>query len=222
MHRHALVAGATGLVGRRLVQLLLDDADTTSVIALTRRPLAIPHPKLVEAVIDFENLRDFVLPPVDDYYCCLGTTIGQAGSEQAFRDVDLVYPVTLAHMALAAGATRCVVVSAMGADPRSRVFYDRVKGELEAELARLPFVTNVAVRPSLLVGERAEFRAGERVALALLRPLSPLLPARYRPVSADVVARAMLVCAKSAQPGRTIVLSDALAKLAAEGNRGAR
>jgi uncharacterized protein YbjT (DUF2867 family) len=222
MHRHALVAGATGLVGRRLVQLLLDDADTTSVIALTRRPLAIPHPKLVEAVIDFDHLGDFVLPAVDDYYCCLGTTIRKAGSEEAFRDVDLVYPVRLAHMALAAGATRCFVVSAMGADPRSRVMYNRVKGELEAELARLPFVTNVVVRPSLLVGERAEFRAGERAALALLRPLSPLLPARYRPVSADVVARAILVCAKSAHPGRTIVLSDALPRLAAEGRRMAR
>ena len=220
MHRHAFVAGATGLVGRRLVHLLLDDADTSSVIALTRRPLAIPHPKLVEAVIDFDHLRDFVLPPVDDYYCCLGTTIKQAGSKEAFRDVDLVYPVTLARMALAAGATRCFVVSAMGADPRSRVFYNRVKGELEAELARLPFVTNVVVRPSLLVGARAEFRAGERVALALLRPLSPLLPARYRPVSANVVARALLVCAKSAMPGRTVVESDALARLVAEGHRG--
>ena len=97
--------------------------------------------------------------------------------------------------------------------------YNRVKGEFEAELARLPFVTNVVVRPSLLVGERAEFRAGERAALALLRPLSPLLPARYRPVSADVVARAILVCAKSAQPGRTIVESDALPRLAAEERR---
>lgn len=170
MRRHALVAGATGLVGHSLVQLLLDDADTMSVVALTRRPLAIPHPKLVEAEVDFAHLSDCVLPEVDDYYCCLGTTIRQAGSRDAFREVDLEYAVTIARMALAAGATRCYVVSALGANPSSRVFYNRVKGEVEVELGRLPFRTVVAFRPSLLMGERTHGRAGERAALAVARP----------------------------------------------------
>jgi uncharacterized protein YbjT (DUF2867 family) len=217
MRRHALVAGSTGLVGRRLLQCLLDDAAFESVVALTRRPLAIPHPKLVEALIDFEHLPEFALPAIDDYFCCLGTTIRKAGSQQAFREVDLVYPLELARMALAAGATRCFLVSAMGADPHSRVFYSRVKGELEAELARLSFGTLVVLRPSLLDGPREEFRLGERAALAVLRPLAALLPARHRPVSADVVAHALVGAAHLAPPGRTILESDVLPRLAAEG-----
>ncbi len=120
-------------------------------------------------------------------------------------------------MALAAGATRCYLVSAMGADPSSRVFYNRTKGEVEAEIGRLPFRTVVAFRPSLLAGDRAEFRSGERAALAVLRPLAPVLPARWRPVSAVVVARAMLACAKTDSPGRFVVESDAIVRLAAAG-----
>ena len=215
MRRRALVAGPTGLVGRALVQQLLDDPDVTEVVAVARRPLAIPHPKLTEAVVDFDHLQDLAAPPVDDYYCCLGTTIRQAGSQEAFRTVDLVYAVTLAHLALAAGATRCFVVSAMGANPASHVFYSRVKGELEAELARLPFRTVVALRPSLLDGPRSEFRPGERAALALMKPLRPLVPARYRAVPAAMVAKALLAASRSAAEGRFVVESDAIERLAA-------
>jgi uncharacterized protein YbjT (DUF2867 family) len=220
MHRRALVAGPTGLVGRKLVQLLLDDSNVTEVVALARRPLAIPHPKLTEAVVDFGHLQDIAAPPVDDYFCCLGTTIRQAGSREAFRTVDLVYPVTIAHVALAAGATRCVFVSAMGANPASRVFYSRVKGELEAELSRLPFGTVVALRPSLLAGAREEFRLGERAALALMAPLARLVPAKYRAIDAAVVARAMVAASRSPSAGRFIVESDAIPRLAAGAHGG--
>jgi uncharacterized protein YbjT (DUF2867 family) len=216
MHRIALVAGATGLVGRHLLSLLLDDRDVAEVVTLTRRPLATPHPKLQQGVVDFDQLASFVLPPVDDFYCCLGTTIAQAGSQQAFRQVDLVHPLTIARMALAAGAARCLFVSAMGANARSRVFYNRVKGEAEEELARLPFQSVFAFRPSLLAGERTEFRTGERVALALAQPLSFLLPAKYRPVAAADVARAMQACAKSGEVGRFVVLSDEIRRIAAD------
>ncbi len=215
MSRIALIAGATGLVGRHLLQLLLDDAEVASVVALVRRALPIPHPKLEQARVDFGQLAEFALPPIDDYFCCLGTTIRQAGSREAFRQVDLVYPVSIAKMALAAGATRCVFISAVGADPRSRVFYSRTKGELEAELARLPFRTVVAVRPSLLAGERAEFRAGERLALMAMQPFAPLIPARYRPIDAMTVARAMLACARRGE-GRFIVESDELHRIVAQ------
>jgi len=215
MRRQALLAGATGFVGRHLLQFLLDDADVENVVALTRRPLEIPHPKLTEALVDFAHLQDFALPPVDDYFCCLGTTIGRAGSRDAFREVDLVYPVTIARMALAAGATRCFFVSAMGANPASRVFYNRIKGELEAEMARLPFRTVAALRPSLLAGDRTEFRAGERIALAAMRPLSVLIPAKYRPIEGAAVARALLACLRSDAEGRFVVESDAIARLAA-------
>lgn len=214
MQRRALVAGPTGLVGREVVLRLLDDPETIEVVAITRRPLAIPHPKLTEAVVDFAQLQDIASPPVDDYYCCLGTTLRQAGSEAAFRDVDLVYPVALARVALAAGATRCFLVSAMGANPASRVFYSRVKGEVEAELSRLPFRTVVVLRPSLLAGERAEFRMGERAALALMRPLRALVPARYRAIPAATVARALVAASRSPAPGRFVVESDAIARLA--------
>jgi uncharacterized protein YbjT (DUF2867 family) len=215
MQRRVIVAGPTGLVGRELVQLLLDEPEVTEVVALTRRPLAIPHPKLTEALVDFEHLQDIVSPAVDDYFCCLGTTLRQAGSQEAFRTVDLVYPVTIAHVALAAGATRCFFVSAMGASPASRVFYSRVKGELEAELARLPFRTVVAIRPSLLMGEREEFRMGERAALAVMRPLAALVPAKYRAVAARTVARALVAAAHAGGAGRYVVESDAIERLAA-------
>ena len=214
MHRIALLAGATGLVGRHLLSLLLDDSDVADVVVLTRRPLATPHPKLQQGVVDFDQLASFVLPPVDDFYCCLGTTIGKAGSEEAFRKVDLLYPLAIAGMALAAGATRCLFVSAMGANARSRVFYNRIKGEAEDGLARLPFQTVFAFRPSLLAGDRTEFRAGERAALALAQPLSFLLPAKYRPVAAADVARAMQACAKSGKVGRFVVLSDEIRRIA--------
>ncbi|MCC7328400.1 MAG: hypothetical protein IT521_16505 [Burkholderiales bacterium] len=119
------------MVGGHLLQMLLDDPAVADVVALTRRPLAIPHPKLVPAVVDFAALAGAALPQVDDFFCCLGTTMARAGSRQAFREVDLVLPLAIAEMALAAGATRCLYVSSMGADPNSRAFYSRVKGELE-------------------------------------------------------------------------------------------
>ena len=208
MGRSVLIAGATGLVGRRLLSCLLDDPDVGSVVALTRRPLSLPHPKLHEAVVDFAAVADFALPAVDDYFCCLGTTMKAAGSQAAFRAVDFQLPLTIARMALAAGATRCFVVSALGADPRSNVFYTRVKGELEAALGALPFTTVVAFRPSLLDGPRTETRLGERVGLALARPLGFALPARYRPIDAAVVARAMLAWSHRDVAGRRAVESE--------------
>jgi uncharacterized protein YbjT (DUF2867 family) len=214
MHRIALLAGATGLVGRELLPLLLDDSEIAEVLVVSRRPVATPHPKLEQGIIAFDQLHNFVLPPVDDFYCCLGTTIRRAGSREAFREVDLVYPVTIARMALAAGATRCFFVSAMGADPQSRVFYNRIKGELERELMRLELRTVYAFRPSLLAGRREEFRAGERLALAFARPLSLLLPPKLRPVAAADVARAMHACGRRTAIGRFVILSDEIRRIA--------
>lgn len=208
MSRSVLIAGATGLVGHQLLSCLLDDADVGSVVALTRRPLSLPHPKLHQGVVDFAHVADFALPAVEDYFCCLGTTMKAAGSQAAFRAVDFQLPLTLARMALAAGATRCFVVSALGADPRSTVFYNRVKGDLEAALGALPFATVIAFRPSLLAGQRKETRLGERIGLALARPLGFALPARYRPIGADTVARAMLAWSHRDVAGRRAVESE--------------
>jgi uncharacterized protein YbjT (DUF2867 family) len=216
MRRIALLAGATGLVGRELLPLLLDDGDTEEVVVLSRRPLATPHPKLQQGVIAFDQLQNFVLPPVDDFYCCLGTTMREAGSHEAFREVDLVYPVTIARMALAAGATRCLFVSAIGADRQSRVFYNQVKGELEHELMRLELRTVYAFRPSLLAGKRTQLRLGERAALALAFPVSFLLPPRIRPIAAADVARAMHACGKRSAAGRFVIQSDEIREIAAK------
>ena len=214
MRRIALLAGATGLVGRELLPLLLDDGDIEEVVVLSRRPLATPHPKLQQGIVAFDQLRNFVLPPVDDFYCCLGTTMREAGSREAFREVDLVYPVTIARMALAAGATRCLVVSAMGADRNSRVFYNRIKGELEEELTRLELRTVYVFRPSLLAGQRSQVRIGERLALAFALPLSFLLPPRIRPIAAADVARAMHACGKRSAAGRFVIPSDEIRQIA--------
>jgi len=221
MRRTALLAGATGLVGGELLALLLDDADVVQVVTLTRREMDTPHPKLVQGVVAFGRLDHYGLPPVDDYYCCLGTTMRDAGSQQAFREVDLVYPVKIARLALDAGATRCVHVSAMGADAGSRVFYNRVKGEAESALARMPFEAVYAMRPSLLAGERTRFRAAERIALALSRPVSRLLPESLRPIAAGDVARAMHACAKRTASGRFVIPSDEIRRIAREALRSA-
>jgi uncharacterized protein YbjT (DUF2867 family) len=217
MRRIALLAGATGLVGRELLPLLLDDGDIAEVLVLARRAIPTPHPKLQQGIVAFDQLQDFVLPQVDDFYCCLGTTIRAAGSQQAFRDVDLVYPLTIARMAIAAGATRCFFVSAMGADETSRVFYNRVKGEAERELMRVEMRTVYAFRPSLLAGRRTEFRPGERVALAFARPLAFLLPARLRPIAAADVARAMHTCGRRDAVGRFVIESDEIRRIAEKG-----
>lgn len=216
MHRTALLAGATGLVGRALLSLLLDDGDVAEVVVLTRRPIATPHPKLLQGIVPFDKLECFALPSIDDFYCCLGTTIERAGSERAFREVDVVYPTTIAQMALAAGASQCLFVSAMGANTQSRIFYNRTKGELEEKLAGLPFESVYAFRPSLLAGHRQEIRVGERLAIAVARPLSFLIPLRFRPVAATDVARAMQMCAKRGGAGRFVIPSDEIRRIAAQ------
>ena len=209
--RSALLFGASGLVGARLLALLLESGHYARVHALVRRPLAAVHPRLRVHVVDFDGiggLPDF--PAVDDVYCCLGTTIRAAGSRPAFRRVDHDYVVATARAAREHGARRLAVVSALGADGRSPVFYNRTKGEMEAAVSALGYDSVTILRPSLLAGERAERRAGERLALALSRPLAPLIPRRYRPIDAGAVARAMVHFVLDAAPGVHRVESDRL------------
>jgi len=168
------------------------------------------HAKLREHVVDFGKLEGFAWPAVDDVYCCLGTTIRTAGSRTAFRAVDHDYPLAVARGTRAAGARQCLFVSAMGADAHSSVFYSRVKGELEAAIAALAFPAAIAFRPSLLAGDRAEHRLGERLALALLQPLRGLVPAKYRPVADTAVAHAMRDYAGRGLAGFHVVPSDVI------------
>ncbi len=217
MRRIALLAGATGLVGRELLPLLLDDSEIAEVVVLSRRAIATPHPKLQQGIVAFDQLHNFVLPPVDDFYCCLGTTIRQAGSREAFREVDLVYPVTIARMALAAGATRCLFVSAMGADVQSRVFYNRIKGELERDLMRLELRDRLRVpavaarRQSRGIPRRrsaSRWRSRGRCRSCFRRPSGP--------IAAADVACAMHACGRRTAIGRFVILSDEIRRIAAK------
>ena len=192
--RTALVAGATGLVGREILQGLLTDDSVAAVHVLARRPLGLRHPKLTTQVVDFAALP--ALPPVDEVYLALGTTIKVAGSQAAFRAVDHDANLAVATAARAAGAARLGLVSAMGADGGSSIFYNRVKGELEAHLGGLGYAALVIARPSLLVGDRASLgqpaRPGEQWGHTVGRWLRPLTPANYRPILARDVAHALL------------------------------
>jgi uncharacterized protein YbjT (DUF2867 family) len=211
-----LVAGGSGLIGRALLAQLLE-AEQATVHALLRRevPDLPASPRLTRQVIDFAAPDH--LPRADELYIALGTTIKVAGSKAAFRAVDFDAVVNLARAARAAGVVRCAVVSALGADPASNVFYNRVKGEMEQALRALHFERLVIARPSLLAGARAALgqppRLGERLALGLLAPVARLIPASVRPIDAAVVARAMRLALRGDGPALQLIESGALQTL---------
>ena len=214
----ALLAGATGLVGGQCLEQLLETPDYDRVIALTRRPLATRHAKLDQRLIDFDELgrEGTDCPAADDVFCCLGTTMKRAGSEAAFRQVDFVYVVSLAGQALARGAKQFLLVSSLGANAKSPIFYSRVKGEAEAAIAALSFEGRQIFRPSILTGERAEHRPGERAGIAVMRGVSFAMigPLRkYRPIAARTVARAMIRVAHQAPRGVNIYASNDIERL---------
>jgi len=194
------VAGATGLVGRALLSTLADDARASALHAVVRRPPAPALPGRVQLLlIDPLTLAAPgapQLPPIDVAFCALGTTISQAGSQAAFRAVDVDAVLAFGLAARAAGAQALGIVSAAGADPHSRVFYNRAKGEAEAGLMAQGWPHLVIARPSLLLGERGRLgqpaRTAERWAQAVLPAFGRLVPARLRPIAADQVARALI------------------------------
>lgn len=207
--RVALVAGATGLVGREILAALLADERWHHIHCVGRRAPALQHPRLTSQAVDLLHLP--ALPAVDDAFIALGTTIKAAGSQQAFRALDHDAVLAVARAARAAGATRLGLVSAMGADTRSRIFYNRVKGEVEAAVSTLGFETLVIARPSLLAGDRAALgqptRMGERMGEILSRLLQPLIPAHYRVIQGRDVARALVAAVARGEAGRRILLS---------------
>ena len=191
--RSVAVAGASGLVGRCLVKRLCADPTVATVHALVRRPLDLRHSKMKMHVVDFSALAS--LPSIDEVYLALGTTIKIAGSRPAFRAVDFDTNLVVAHAALAAGAHRAGLVSALGADAHSRVFYNRVKGELEDALTALPFAALVIARPSILRGDRHALgqprRRGEVFWERIDARLRPIIPRRFRAIAAADVAAAL-------------------------------
>ena len=215
MPKTALLAGATGLIGSQLLPLLLASERYVKVIVVGRKAVPILHPKLVQVVTELDQLDDVHLRLIaDDVYCCLGTTMQQAGSKEAFYKVDFLYVVRLAALAATNFASQLLVVSSMGADAESRVYYSQVKGEMEAAVRQTPFRAIHIFRPSLLLGDRAQPRLGERVAAGLMRVFRPLLRGpllKYRPVAGATVAAAMLRAAAEDGGGVRVHESDELA-----------
>ena len=215
------IVGATGLVGANLLNDLLDHPSVAGVTALVRRPIDHQHPKLRVEVLNFDRLEASLTGQTATHvFCCLGTTIGAAGSQEAFRRVDYDYPLALGRAAKASNAGRFLVISAMGANSTSRIFYNRVKGDMERDLAALALPALDVFRPSLLLGKRSDKRTGERLAALLAAPMNALLlgPLRkYRPIEAADVARAMIAIAFDASPptGPVVVHeSDRIAAIA--------
>ena len=210
--RVAMVAGATGLVGREILAALLADKSYKTVHSVGRRTIDVQHPKLVQHVVDFAKLQ--ALPAVDDVLIALGTTIKVAGSKAAFKAVDFDAVVALARAAHAQGASKLGVVSAMGASASSPVFYNQVKGEMETAVAALGYASVSIAQPSMLAGDRAALdqpvRNGEGLALVVTRWLKPLIPANYQSVQAVDVAAGLLRAVQAGRPGVQRVLSGAL------------
>lgn len=215
--RSAIVVGATGLTGTSLIEQLCENDDYVSVIVIARRELQYKHPKLEVKIRNFDTLEEKDIEFAHELYCCLGTTIKKAGSREAFEKVDFEYPLAIASLAKKRGIPHMLVITAMGANEQSSIYYNRVKGKLEQALMELGLQRLSIIRPSLLVGQREEFRFGEKLGETVLKLIKPLLIGplkRVRSIDASQVAKAMIVIALHGkkQPV-TIYASQDLAKM---------
>lgn len=191
--RTALVSGGTGLVGRELLRQMLAGQQYDQVIVVTRRDIEFSDPRLRKIIADFDSIEKSLedIQP-DDVFCCLGTTMAKAGSRESFRKVDFEYPLALAKATHRLGAKQYLLVSALGADSKSFVYYNRVKGETEQAIRDVGFRTLHIFRPSLLLGERDEKRKGEDAAKIFYKVFGFLIPRKYKAIHGATVARAML------------------------------
>jgi uncharacterized protein YbjT (DUF2867 family) len=215
--RTAVVLGATGLVGGFCLRALVDDTDYSRVVTFGRKELpSFTRAKVAQRVAELETLTAEDFRGIQDVFCALGTTIRKAGSQVAFRHVDFQLPLRAAKEAVEAGAEQFILVSSVGADPASKNFYLRTKGQLEKELARLPFQAVHILRPSLLIGKRPEFRLFESIAMALA-PAFDLVTMgalrKYHSVRAETVGRAMVAAAKQRASGASVDEYDEIARL---------
>lgn len=217
--RAAIVVGATGLTGTSLVKQLCENDEYVSVTVIARRELAFMHPKLEVKIRNFDTLEEKDIELAHELYCCLGTTIKKAGSREEFEKVDFEYPLTIASLAKKRGIPHILVITAMGANENSPFYYNRVKGKLEHDLMEIGLQRLSIIRPSLLVGEREEFRLGEKVGEQVLKFVKPLLVGplkRSRSIEASQVAKAMIVIALQQHGTKqpvTVYQSQELAKL---------
>lgn len=208
----ALIAGSTGLIGNELLQFLLNAKEYDKVTAIVRRPLEIKHPKLDEKIVDFDHLEEYKESfAVDDVFCCLGTTIKKVKTKEAMWKIDVDYPVAIAKLASSQGAKKFLLVSSMNADPNSPIFYSKMKGKVEEAIIQIPYESTSIFRPSLLLGNRQEYRLGERVAAAIFTKVPFLFAGplkKYKAIEGKTVASAMYRTAQGNKPGVTIYPSE--------------
>ena len=218
----ALILGATGLVGNELVKILIQQKNYEKIHLLVRRPIVSHDPACEVHVVDFEQLHTYQeLFQVTDVFCCLGTTIKKAKSKEAFRKVDYEYPVEAAKIANVSGVEKFLIITAMGSNAKSSIFYNQVKGEVEESLGKLSLPSVHIFRPSLLLGEREEFRFGEKIAakasafinILMVGPLHP-----YKAIEAKNVATAMAAVAEVGKSGMNIYPSHKIDQIAKEKN----
>ena len=213
----ALLVGATGLVGGFVLENLLQEDYFSKVIVLSRKQIAKQHPKLTQIIANFDDMENNASQIVADViFCCLGTTIKKAGSQAAFKKVDYEYPLKIAEVAKQNGASTYLIISAMGADKNSFIFYNRVKGEIEEAIAKLNFNTFHILQPSLIAGQRPEKRTGENIANKFFPIVNKLLIgslSKYKSIQAPQIAKAMVHFAKSDTKGVMIHDSGELQKI---------
>ena len=208
---HAVVIGATGEVGKELIALLINHSAIKNVTGLVRRPIDSSHTKLTYNVIDFDAMSSLPLDSFDIAFCCLGTTIKKAGSQQAFEKVDLDYVVEFAKYAYKSNASQFHVVSASGANKTSFFFYNRVKGHMEEAIKKISFQSTFVYRPALLDSNRIEQRSGEKIAIRIFRVINPLLRGplkKFASITTRKVAQGMVNRINRAAPGFYIIRSD--------------
>ena len=213
----ALIIGSTRLIGAQLLQLLLGSQEYEKVITFVKRDAGIKHPKLIQYIIDFdkpETYQDFVKG--DDFFCTIGTTIKKAGSKPAFKKVDFEYPKQFATIALHHKVKQFLIVSSLGADANAANFYLKTKGEIEAFLKQCTFESVTVLQPSLLLGNRTEFRLGEKIGTFFMKMTSFLFVGslkKYKPIESETVAKALFTIAQNNRKGFQINESDAIQKI---------
>jgi uncharacterized protein YbjT (DUF2867 family) len=213
----ALIIGSTGLIGSELLNLLLESSHYAKVITFVKRDTGIKHPKLTQHIIDFdkpETYKELVVG--DDFFCTIGTTIKKAGSKKAFRKVDFEYPRQFAAFALQNKVQKYLIISSLSADANSGNFYLKTKGEIQDFLKDCNFESVAVLQPSLLLGNRTEFRLGEKVGAFFMKTLSFLFLGnlkKYKPIEGKTVAKALLKIAQKNDTGFKIYESDVIQEI---------
>jgi len=206
--RTAIVAGATGLIGRELVQKLIGSDEYRVIYLISRRESGLRHPKIKEIITNFDLICQMnIAESIDDAFCTLGTTMKKAGSREQFKKVDYQYIIDFANLTIRLGASKFLVISSMGADPKSPAFYNKVKGMTEDALKGMGFKHLVILRPSLLLGNRAEFRLAEKLSGYVMKALNFLIPVNFKAIQGERVAGYMVKMALTTTEAVSIIKS---------------